>query len=339
VISLNRPLADEVQMARASRTTHPETIHEVQAFLRLVLDDLSFTVDNPYLFKTKTEVTAVLESVGTEVLLGKSCSCIQTMFQTNTGPHCGMCGQCIDRRIAVIAAGLDSREPRDGYRRHVFLAPREIDPKRPYDHNIAVHYARYSREIQRMTPDEIAAEYGVELSRAIRRLPDQGGAIEQFISMQKRHADSVVEVVTREIENNAGDFAKGQVDSTSLLAMIMGNRLNSIQPSGDVADIDTDDCGVDDDNERAEFIYSPDYSSVRIRGRLIPLNDNQALVIKCLHEAFQNETPWISWTHLRDVVLKETGFERIQDVFKNPADFRDLIVASTKPQGRYRLNI
>lgn len=55
IVSLNLPVADEAVRARASRTTHPLILH---LFGRLYssVTGRQITVDNPYLFKTKTDV-------------------------------------------------------------------------------------------------------------------------------------------------------------------------------------------------------------------------------------------------------------------------------------------
>lgn len=54
VVSLNFPVADEALRARASRTTHPIALHHFGKLYSSVTGR-SFAVDNPYLFKTKTD--------------------------------------------------------------------------------------------------------------------------------------------------------------------------------------------------------------------------------------------------------------------------------------------
>ena len=46
--------------ARASRTTHPVSLHLLQSLLLRHITGRDLALDNPYLFKTKTEVTASL---------------------------------------------------------------------------------------------------------------------------------------------------------------------------------------------------------------------------------------------------------------------------------------
>ena len=104
IVSLNFPVADEV-VARASRTTHPVSLHLLQS-LCCGITGRDLAVDNPYLFKTKTEVTASLAENQAGRLISYTCSCAHPMFQPKTQWHCGKCSQCIDRRFAVIGAAF-----------------------------------------------------------------------------------------------------------------------------------------------------------------------------------------------------------------------------------------
>ena len=83
IVSLNLPIAQEVIRSRASRTTHPVTLH-LLASLCAAVTERDFTVDNPYLFKTKAEVVASLAKHETAELIADSCSCSHSMFQPKT---------------------------------------------------------------------------------------------------------------------------------------------------------------------------------------------------------------------------------------------------------------
>ena len=85
VVSLNLPVADEVIGARASRTTHPQAIEWFGQLYTLVLGRC-FQVDNPFLFKTKTEVVEVIGGHGQSKLIGWTCSCaIKDFFSQRLG--------------------------------------------------------------------------------------------------------------------------------------------------------------------------------------------------------------------------------------------------------------
>src|SRR6202043_2127306 len=95
----------EALRARASRTTHPMALH-LLSLLCAAVTERNFTVDNPFLFKTKTEVVESLATHHAAHLIAYTCSCLHSMFQTKTQRHCGRCIQCTDRRFATTAAGL-----------------------------------------------------------------------------------------------------------------------------------------------------------------------------------------------------------------------------------------
>jgi len=129
VVSLNFPVADEVVRARASRTTHPVSLHLLQC-LRSKIAGHDFAVDNPYLFKTKTEVTESLAQNQAGHLIPYTCSCAHPMFQPKTQWHCGKCSQCIDRRFAVIGAGLSAYDLETDYVTDVFVGPGKEGPEK-----------------------------------------------------------------------------------------------------------------------------------------------------------------------------------------------------------------
>jgi 7-cyano-7-deazaguanine synthase in queuosine biosynthesis len=92
IVSLNLPIADEALRARASRTTHPLALHLLSSLCAAVTER-NFTVDNPYLFKTKAEVVASLAERQAAHLIAHTCSCSHLMFQSRERRHCGRCSQ------------------------------------------------------------------------------------------------------------------------------------------------------------------------------------------------------------------------------------------------------
>jgi len=87
IVSLNLPIAEEALRARASRTTHPVTLHLLSSLCAAVTER-NFKVDNPFLFKTKTEVVESLATHHAANLIAHTCSCSHSMFQTKNQRHC-----------------------------------------------------------------------------------------------------------------------------------------------------------------------------------------------------------------------------------------------------------
>ena len=123
IVSLNFGMAEEVLRARASRTTHPVSLHLLSQLCTLIFEQ-DFAIDNPYLFMTKTDVVQTAARCGGESLIGYTRSCAHTMFGSKTQTHCGTCSQCIDRRIAILAAGLEGSDPSYDYVSDVFTGSR-----------------------------------------------------------------------------------------------------------------------------------------------------------------------------------------------------------------------
>ena len=176
IVSLNLPVADEAIRARASRTTHPVALQLLKSLCSAVAER-DFAVDNPYIFKTKTDVATILSTNKAAHLIPYTCSCAHLMFKSKTQWHCGSCSQCIDRRFAITAAGLVAYDSDADYVSDVFLGPRRDGPEK----NMAVDYTRHGIELWRRSESELAARFNAELSRAVRYEPKRSEAAERII--------------------------------------------------------------------------------------------------------------------------------------------------------------
>ena len=218
-------MLDEAQRARASRTTHPRTL---QLFSRLyqTLMERDFAVDNPYTFSTRTELVSLMAEKQASDLIKLSCSCSHTMRKHEGKPHCGLCGQCVDRRVAILAAGQEAFDPADGYAFDFIAGPRHDS----YERKIAVGYAGLAWRLNRMSTDEIVSRYNKELSRAARPFPSKAEAGQRFVDMLKRHARTVVTVLEEQVRQHGGEFFTRRLDDTSLLAALGRGEHASAQP-------------------------------------------------------------------------------------------------------------
>ena len=219
VVSINLPVADEVLRARASRTTHPVTLVDLQKLAALVLGR-ELTIDNPYIFKTKSEVVGTLKG-GAEDLIGYTCSCAHTgFFHSKTQLHCGTCSQCIDRRIALLDADLTSHEPEGDYKTDVLTGARTETLER----NIAINYARHGLELATMSDEEMAAKFNAELSRAARCFPVPRDAAKELVSMHRRHGETVARVLNDGVKQVGAELVHGKLEPSSMLALVAGQK-------------------------------------------------------------------------------------------------------------------
>jgi hypothetical protein len=216
---MNLPIADEVLRARASRTTHPYVL-ELFSNLYTKIMARPVIVDNPFFLKTKTEVVQTIANHGKANLIPKTCSCSHTWFQTRDQQHCGRCSQCIDRRIATLAAGQQDNDPESDYAVDVFSGPRDDG----YDKNIAVNYVRHAVELDRMTDVQFASKFNLEISRAIRAFPNRSQASEEITQMHKRHAKFVMGVLKNKISENSATLLSGSLEDSSMLSQIIGGK-------------------------------------------------------------------------------------------------------------------
>lgn len=217
IVSLNLPVADEVIGSRASRTTHPLVMDLFSKLYTLVLGR-DFVVDNPYIFDTKSEVIERIVKGGGGDLIGYTCSCARPMFKSKTRWHCGTCSQCIDRKVAIVAAGQEGTEPDSDYVVDVFTGPR----MEGYDQNIAVDYVRHGRELAEMSEETMASKFNAQLTRACRPFPKRAETARRFIEMHMRHGQAVKKVIESQFKTHAGRFFQGDLPPSSLLARVGG---------------------------------------------------------------------------------------------------------------------
>ena len=115
VVSLNLPPVGNVIGTRATRTTHPQTLHRFEDLFSRIFGR-EMRVDNPLFWRTKTDVLRTIGRLGMAGEIRHTRSCADTHNQTIQYPHCGRCSQCVDRRFAVLAAGLETADPAEAYR-------------------------------------------------------------------------------------------------------------------------------------------------------------------------------------------------------------------------------
>lgn len=220
IVSLNLPVANEVLRARASRTTHPQSL-KLYSELYSLVTERDFIVDNPYLFKTKADIVEIILKNNGGDLIQHSCSCAHTgFFQSSSQWHCGTCSQCIDRRIAIFAANAQQFDINSDYKEDVFIGKR----KDGYEKNMAVNFIRHAFELEGMSEFEIASKFSMELTRAVRFFPNRSEATQSLINIHKKHGKSVNEVITKQLKENAEEIYKGKLDASCMLSAIANQK-------------------------------------------------------------------------------------------------------------------
>lgn len=219
IVSLNLPIADEVVGARASRTTHPEALRYFSELYALILGR-SFVVDNPYFLMTKADVVRRVTQHSAAPLIAHTCSCFHTMHKSKTRWHCGTCSQCIDRRVAVVAAGQSSNDPESDYEVNVFLGIRSNGQER----NMAVNYVRHVTELLSISDAEFAAKFNRELSLAVRSAVRRGETASALVELHKRYATESWGIIKQQLTASLDRLADRSLPRSSMLALVFGQE-------------------------------------------------------------------------------------------------------------------
>ncbi|HEY7312939.1 MAG TPA: 7-cyano-7-deazaguanine synthase [Gemmataceae bacterium] len=217
VVSLNLPYCTQVVGARASRTTHPRVLAGLTR-LFTTLAKRPFTVENPFRDRTKADVVRLLAEAGCHELIRHTRSCAHPRAASNSKPHCGVCSQCLDRRLAVLEAGQQAYDPAEDYRLDLLRG----DVPQGLDQVMVAVYAETARRVARMSPSRFFRSYG-ELSR----LSDLTGAApsdaaHEAFRLYQKHAQGVGLVFKQVLAEQAGSAFWGGGQAGWLLRMVAG---------------------------------------------------------------------------------------------------------------------
>lgn len=216
VVSINLPIAEHVLGARASRTTHPRVFTDCSQLFSLLLSD-KFTVHNPYLWKTKSDVVRVLADKQCADLITKTLSCTRVREATRRKRHCGVYSQCVDRRFGILAAGMAAHEPADNYAVDLFTGAHKPGAAL----TMIESYVVRAQKLATMSEQAFMASYG-QIFRAVPYLPgsaDQNAR--QIWDLHRRHGQEVISVIDGALKNNASVTQALELPTSSLLAMIV----------------------------------------------------------------------------------------------------------------------
>jgi hypothetical protein len=220
VVSFNLPPSPQVVGSRATRTTHPLVLN---AFSKLFssLAEKTFLVENPFLWKTKTEVVRIIADAGCGELLKYATSCTHTWEITKQHTHCGSCSQCIDRRFAVLAAGQEANDPGEAYKVDLLVGERNTSEGAKGDpRTMLAAYLETANEIERMDALQFFSRFG-EASRLLRQMNGNPDAVAmQIFDLHRRHAKQVTGVIDRAFAKYAAEIRKRTLPSTCLLRLV-----------------------------------------------------------------------------------------------------------------------
>lgn len=221
VISLNLPICDQVVGARATRSTHPKFINNLERFFSELLGR-PFRVQNPFLWMTKTEIINLIGDAGCEDLISQSISCVHTRDQTIAHTHCGKCSQCVHRRFSALASRYQGADPADMYALDLLTRERtEVE-----EQTLLQSFMETARFMEQADEIQLLQKYG-EIGRVVRQvgLPSAEAA-ELIHDLHRRHGIEVGRVLTDAISEHAHEIWAKSLPPTCALAVAASQHLN-----------------------------------------------------------------------------------------------------------------
>ncbi|GEM_PF-3060856 len=212
VVSLNLPINGQLIGAKASRSTHPKVIAAFNRLAALVFPG-GPQVQNTLATRTKAEVLAVLRQTGQEALLGYTWSCSHIHASSNATPHCGVCSQCVDRRFASLAAGMEAYDPSEQYAVDIFTHELRGDAI-----TVAEGYVSFAMELEPLD-DEAVVAAREELVQALPGDATAEALLRQYVDLVHRHAGTVLRVMQDQMALHAGAALRRLLPPTCLVVL------------------------------------------------------------------------------------------------------------------------
>jgi 7-cyano-7-deazaguanine synthase in queuosine biosynthesis len=229
IMSLNLPMSAEVVGTAASRSTHPRTLAEVALVLEAALSQ-TLEVDNPFVFKTKSEVMKLITDGGAHALIDLAFTCTEVRRRTHGKSHCGACLQCLHRMFGAWAAGLEQDDNVDKYALSLFESARE-----GRDLTMIVNLVQRARQFARMKDaEQFFRDFPLEIAR-LNGAPALGSSEQvtrDMFLLHQRFGREVIGVIERGIEYYKERLSRGDMPSSSLLPLAVGDQTGNDRAEG-----------------------------------------------------------------------------------------------------------
>ena len=214
-VSVGLPVSGQAVGTKMSRTTHPRFQYRFNELLSLVLPGVQ--IRNPLLFQTRSEALDLLKREGVASLLTRTHSCAAERRAPNSHAHCGVCSQCVDRRIAVVAAGLGMHDTL--YDEDVFLGDLTGTPLM-----LAEAYVRLMRRLLEMSDDQLARHF-VEVADCSTREGTGGEPqVQQICQMLIRQAGTINDVLAEVARPVMNDIIAGKYSANCMVRLAIAGK-------------------------------------------------------------------------------------------------------------------
>lgn len=223
VTAISMPERESLLNARASRTAHPKALAGAQALFSLIAQG-DIRVANPFLWKTKTDVVRHLWEAGSEGLLNVSVSCGVRRSLPANATHCGVCSQCIDRRLAVYASGLGRVDDVSQYGKD--FVKDVIADKRGTASGSLLDFVRTAREFEQSSRDDFYIARLPELTEVVDFVGegDEAAAVGRLHELHGLHGRQITHAIRAIGVERAGESG----DTT--LTRVLGDPALGLPP-------------------------------------------------------------------------------------------------------------
>jgi hypothetical protein len=216
VVSINIPISGQNIGTLLTRSTHPKFLNRFRELVQEIYTNNEISIENPFIFNTKTELLNMLKGWNQQELIQKAISCSYCQGRIRMKPQCGVCFQCVNRRFSVVASGLEEHDKVDYYEKDIFLQQLSEGAERLVPND----YVRTAVELNQMNENSFFEKYP-ELEDVIKYidLPSSDQCAENIYGLFRRHAKEVMQVLKTKYIENYPAFLSGQLPDNCLISM------------------------------------------------------------------------------------------------------------------------
>jgi 7-cyano-7-deazaguanine synthase in queuosine biosynthesis len=228
VVSFNLPIARDVLGARATRTTHPKVLRGFEEIFS-ALAERAIAINTPFQWMTKKEVIQRIADSQYRHLLSVTSSCTKPRSWTRSRSHCGVCSQCVDRRFAVLAAGVEELDPMEHYGLDLLTGDWSLDA----DPRMPVAFVKFCQDVASSSRHSFVRDQP-QVAAALQFLPGRSAdeAIDRIFDLHQRHANDVLTVIRNGLSENADQLARGELPDNCLLSLCFSRNLIDVPGDG-----------------------------------------------------------------------------------------------------------
>ena len=219
ITSLNFARRQDLLNARSTRTTHPKTIRLLQDLFQDIASN-EFKIHTPFFWDTKADVITRLAHINGSDLVASAVSCSRTFLPIGSASHCGECSQCVDRRFACYAAGLEEIDDSVPYAKNFITQPLSEGEAR----TTVVDYIRQANNFAIWNRDHFVTELLGSLAEAVEYVGAAGDeeANDRIADLCQRHGKQVMNAVVKMRAKH--ERLDEKIPEGSLLALIAGRE-------------------------------------------------------------------------------------------------------------------